>query len=98
MQGVGATFAKKRLDGSPLHMIRNSQGSDAMQPVTTSQTLQPQAQIGVRTRPPVRWGKVFTILLFLLPPLLLYTYLVIYPVVQGLYYSVYKWNGLGAPT
>lgn len=68
-----------------------------MQPVTTTQSLS-QAQIRVRTRPPFRWGKFFTILLFLLPPLVLYTYLVIYPVVQGLYYSVYKWNGLGAPT
>lgn len=41
------------------------------------------------------WGKVLTILLFLLPPLLIYTYLVIFPVIQAGYYSFYKWNGLG---
>ncbi len=68
-----------------------------MRPLTTTQTLS-QTQMGVRARTPVRWGKLFTILGFLLPPLLLYTYLVIYPVVQAVYFSFYKWNGLGAPT
>lgn len=68
-----------------------------MQPVPTTQALS-TAQLGMQARSRTRRGKVFTILLFLLPPLVLYTYLVIYPVVQGMYLSVYKWNGLGAPT
>ena len=32
-----------------------------------------------------------------MPPLLLYVYLVIFPVIQAVYYSFYKWNGLGPP-
>lgn len=62
-----------------------------------SQTLA-SAQIGVAARPRIRWGKIFTILLFLLPPAAIYVYLVIFPVVQGLYFSTFKWNGLGGLT
>lgn len=68
-----------------------------MRPVSTAQTLA-QAQVGVHARAGIRWNKIFTILLFLLPPLLLYTALVIYPVIQGVYFSFYKWNGLGPLT
>lgn len=68
-----------------------------MQPSNSTQALS-RSQIGVRSRARVRLGKLFTILFFLLPPLALYVYLVIFPVVQAVYYSFYKWNGLGPPT
>jgi raffinose/stachyose/melibiose transport system permease protein len=54
--------------------------------------------VDVRARSRPQWGKALTILLFLLPPLLLYIYLVIFPVIQAVYYSFYKWNGLGPLT
>ena len=45
-----------------------------------------------RTRARRRWT---TILLFLAPALVLYGLLVIAPVLQAMYYSGFKWNGLG---
>ena len=42
--------------------------------------------------------KIGTIVLFLLAPAILYTIFVLVPVVQAAYYSLYKWNGLGAVT
>lgn len=51
-----------------------------------------------QTRTRAQWGKALTILFFLVPPLVVYTYLVIFPVVQAGYYSFYKWNGLGPMT
>lgn len=69
----------------------------AMTPTGTTQTA-----VGTfahtRTRSRARWGKVLTILFFLVPPLVVYTYLVIFPVLQAVYYSFYKWNGLGPMT
>jgi raffinose/stachyose/melibiose transport system permease protein len=46
-----------------------------------------------RTRDRRRW---VTIALFLLPALVLYGLLVIAPVVQAIYYSGFRWNGLGS--
>jgi raffinose/stachyose/melibiose transport system permease protein len=46
-------------------------------------------------RPRVRWGLVLTIAGFLLPPALIYIGLVLLPVVQAVYYSFFRWNGLG---
>ena len=43
-------------------------------------------------------GKFLTILFFLLPPPVIYTYLVIFPVIQAIYYSFFKWSGLGPLT
>ena len=40
-------------------------------------------------------GKLTTIALFLLPALVLYGLLVIFPIVQAIHYSGYKWSGLG---
>jgi len=42
--------------------------------------------------------KIGTIVLFLLAPAILYTIFVLVPVGQAAYYSLYKWNGLGAVT
>jgi raffinose/stachyose/melibiose transport system permease protein len=42
-----------------------------------------------------RW---LTIGLFLLPALIVYSLLVILPIAQAIFYSLYKWNGLGPPT
>lgn len=44
---------------------------------------------------PERW---VTIILFLLPAAILYTGLVIYPVIQAAHHGFYKWNGLGPLT
>jgi raffinose/stachyose/melibiose transport system permease protein len=46
---------------------------------------------GLRFRP----QRAITITLFLLPAAALYILLVILPVIQAAYFSVYKWNGLG---
>jgi raffinose/stachyose/melibiose transport system permease protein len=46
-------------------------------------------------RRPIRWGQLATITGFLLPAALLYSGLVLLPVVQAIYYSFFRWNGLG---
>jgi raffinose/stachyose/melibiose transport system permease protein len=48
-----------------------------------------------RRRTRVRWGQVATIAGFLLPAALIYVGLVLLPVAQAIYYSFFKWNGLG---
>jgi len=43
--------------------------------------------------------KILALSFLLLPALIIFTFFVIYPVIQALYYSAFKWNGLGgAPT
>lgn len=54
----------------------------------------------VVTAPPdqsrrLKWEKTAVIVSFLLVPALLYFWLVLLPVIQAGYFSVYKWNGLG---
>ena len=68
-----------------------------MTPTTSTQTVA-RTTVQLHTRARAQWSKAITIFLFLLPPLLVYIYLVIYPVVQAVYYSLYKWNGLGPLT
>lgn len=46
-------------------------------------------------RSPIRWGKVATIVGFLLPAALVYVGLVLLPVAQAVYFSFFRWNGLG---
>ena len=46
-------------------------------------------------RRPIRWGQIATIVGFLLPAAILYTTLVLLPVAQAIYYSFWRWNGLG---
>lgn len=55
----------------------------------------PGAGISDRRRwwPPTE--KHLTIVLFLSPPLVIYTWLVILPIFQALFFSLYNWNGLG---
>ena len=43
----------------------------------------------------MRWDKLLTIVGFLLPAALVYVTLVLLPVVQAVYYSSFRWNGLG---
>jgi len=47
----------------------------------------------VRGRP--RWDKIIAISVFLLPPAVIYFALVLLPVIQAVYFSFYRWNGLG---
>jgi raffinose/stachyose/melibiose transport system permease protein len=47
----------------------------------------------VQRRP--RYGRIFTIALFLAPASAVYIYFVILPIVQSAYYSLFRWNGLG---
>ncbi len=42
-----------------------------------------------------RYGRIFTILLFLAPATIIYVYFVILPIIQSAIYSLYRWNGLG---
>ncbi len=44
------------------------------------------------------WSKAPTIILFLLPGVVLTLMFVIYPMVQAIHYSLYKWNGLSQLT
>jgi raffinose/stachyose/melibiose transport system permease protein len=46
-------------------------------------------------RPRMRWGRIATIAGFLLPAALVYIALVLFPVAQAIYYSFFRWNGLG---
>jgi raffinose/stachyose/melibiose transport system permease protein len=48
-----------------------------------------------RARPRVRWGYIATIAGFLIPAAVLYIGLVLLPVIQAVYYSFFRWNGLG---
>jgi raffinose/stachyose/melibiose transport system permease protein len=60
---------------------------------------QPSSRLAERAtvprRPGVRWDQVATITGFLLPAALIYIGLVLLPVGQAIYYSFYRWNGLG---
>ncbi len=47
------------------------------------------------TTPRLNKEKVFVIVAFLLPPALIYFVLVLLPVLQAGYFSVFRWNGLG---
>lgn len=50
---------------------------------------------GAARRTRVQWGRIVTIVGFLLPSAVVYVGLVLLPVVQAIYYSFYRWNGLG---
>lgn len=58
---------------------------------------QPIERMIVR-RPRIRWGHLATIVGFLLPGALIYIGLVLLPVAQAVYYSFFRWNGLGPLT
>lgn len=55
----------------------------------------PAPRAAARPRPRVRWRRVATIVGFLLPAALIYAGLVLLPVAQAVYYSFFRWNGLG---
>src|SRR5262245_30329437 len=40
-------------------------------------------------------GRIITIVGFLLPAAILYVGLVLFPVIQAVYFSFFRWNGLG---
>jgi raffinose/stachyose/melibiose transport system permease protein len=42
-----------------------------------------------------RFQDKLTIFLFLLPGILLFLTIVVYPILQSIYYSFYNWNGFG---
>jgi raffinose/stachyose/melibiose transport system permease protein len=52
-------------------------------------------RVSATRRPRIRWGQVATIVGFLLPATILYSGLVLLPVVQAVYDSFWRWNGLG---
>src|SRR5215207_6475186 len=52
-------------------------------------------RVAVSRRARIRWGQVATIVGFLLPAAIIYIALVLLPVVQAIYYSFFRWNGLG---
>src|SRR6266487_616676 len=55
----------------------------------------PAERAAAQRRPRVRWGQIATIVGFLLPAAAIYIWLVLLPVIQAIYYSFYRWNGLG---
>jgi raffinose/stachyose/melibiose transport system permease protein len=60
--------------------------------MATLTPVKPRSSSGGRSS---RW---LPIVLFLLPALILYTLFVLLPIVQGAYYSLFKWNGLQSLT
>ena len=52
-------------------------------------------RVGAAGRSRTQLSRLVTIVGFLLPTALLYTSLVLLPVVQAVYYSFFRWNGLG---
>src|SRR5262245_36322314 len=48
-----------------------------------------------RRRRRVQWGQIATIVGFLLPAATIYIGLVLLPVLQAVYFSFFRWNGLG---
>ena len=64
--------------------------------LASSQTLGALPRTPVRRK--VRFDKLGTLALFLLPAAVLYTIFVLLPIGQAVFYSLYKWNGLGAPS
>src|SRR5690242_10180604 len=52
-------------------------------------------RLAAARRPRIRWGQVVTIIGFLLPAAIVYCTLVLLPVAQAIYYSFFRWNGLG---
>lgn len=52
-------------------------------------------RVAATRRPRIRWGQVATIVGFLLPAAIIYSGLVLLPVAQAIYYSFFRWNGLG---
>lgn len=59
---------------------------------TTSSQLKQRSTARQR---PIRWSQIATIVGFLLPAALIYIGLVLLPVTQAIYYSFFRWNGLG---
>jgi len=55
----------------------------------------PAKRATARPRPRVQWSLVATIVGFLLPAAVIYIGLVLLPVAQAIYYSFWRWNGLG---
>jgi raffinose/stachyose/melibiose transport system permease protein len=55
----------------------------------------PSERVAAARRRGIQWGRVATIVGFLLPAAVIYTGLVLLPVVQAIYYSLFRWNGLG---
>jgi raffinose/stachyose/melibiose transport system permease protein len=63
-------------------------------PSIRSQSQQPKAR-GRFTR---KFQNNLTIFLFLLPACALFLLFIVYPILQSVYYSVFNWKGMGAPT
>jgi raffinose/stachyose/melibiose transport system permease protein len=55
----------------------------------------PAERAAAPRRPRIHWGQIVTIVGFLLPAAAIYIWLVLLPVIQAIYYSFYRWNGLG---
>jgi raffinose/stachyose/melibiose transport system permease protein len=65
-----------------------------MRSVSTTSAIA-EVAVAARRRPPFDTAKLTTIAVFLLPAAILYVIFVLLPIVQAVYYSFYKWNGLG---
>jgi raffinose/stachyose/melibiose transport system permease protein len=58
-------------------------------------TTRPVERVAVARRRRIPWGQIATIVGFLVPAAVIYTGLVLLPVAQAIYYSLFRWNGLG---
>ncbi len=66
----------------------------AIQPTARPSLLGAEATPLVRSRRATR-RQAWTVLAFVLPPLVVYTVFVLYPIVQAIISSLYQWKGLG---
>lgn len=55
----------------------------------------PVERVAVPQQRRIHWGQIATIVGFLLPAAIVYIGLVLLPVFQAIFYSFYRWNGLG---
>lgn len=70
--------------------MMNNKAALAMSPAKTSQKILP-----FRLSSRLKSGELVTIIFFLLPALILFTYFVILPLVGASEYAFYRWNGFG---
>jgi raffinose/stachyose/melibiose transport system permease protein len=75
-----------------LSTLKDGQSEDALAEHATG-----KAAPGRATRRRRRWNRV-TIILFLLPALVLFTLLVLAPILVALYASFFRWGGFGLPS
>src|ERR1700687_2642548 len=80
-----------------LYALQHSGKDFCMQVTSRIMTETPVVQQSLRPQRR-KMKRAGTIVLFLLPCLVLYFVFIFFPVIQAIYYSLYRWSGLGPLT